>query len=246
MEGENHSGISKDSRFINFSDEFIAFANMMCQKLNEIVEPLKTSQDSMQDSMKLLLEDRKNYKNVSLACDKIEGQQERITQRCDKMEQENNELRSWLNKLENKMLQKNLIFHGIKEDNWEDEESIKERIWKCISQTVDEDESWKRMKIARGIGINGVKRLGRFCEGYNWPLSICFEKQHHVETLFRNKKHLPKGIYIDWEYTEETEKSRKILQPILRLAKTLPNYKDKSKLEEDALIIHGKRYTVSI
>ena len=58
------------------------------------------------------------------------------------------------------MLQKNLIFHGIKEDNWEDEESLKERIWKCISHTVDEDESRKRMKIARGIGINGVKRLG--------------------------------------------------------------------------------------
>ena len=89
------------------------------------------------------------------------------------------------------MLQRNLIFHGIKEDNWEDEESIKERIWKCISYTVDEDENRKRMKVARGIGINGVKRLGRYREGHNRPLSVCFEKQMHVETLFRNKKTSP-------------------------------------------------------
>ena len=212
MEGENQTGsIGKDSRFNNFSDEFIAFGNMMCQKLNEIMEPLKTSQDNMQDSMKLLLEDGQNYKNVSLACNKIEGEQEKITSKCDKMEQENNKLRSRLNRLENKMLQKNLIFHDIKEDNWEDEESIKERIWKCISHSVDEDESRKQMKITRGIGINGLKRLGRFHEGHNRPLSVCFEKQHHVETLLGNKKLLPKGVYIDREYTKETEGSRKIL-----------------------------------
>ena len=126
---------------------------MMCQKLNEIVEPLKSSQDNMQDSMKLLLEDQQNYKNVTALCDKVEDEQEKITARCDKIEQENNDLRTRLNRLENKMLQINLIFHGIKEDNWEDEESIKERIWKCISHTVDEDEIRKRMKIARGIGI---------------------------------------------------------------------------------------------
>ena len=59
------------------------------------------------------------------------------------------------------------------------------------------------------------------------------------------KKHLPKGVYIDREYTEDTERSRKILQPRFRVAKILPNYKGKSKLENYALIIHGKRYTVT-
>ena len=101
---------------------------MMCQKLNEIVEPLKTSQDHMQDSMRLLLEDRQHYKIINDVCSKVECQQQKITGRCDKMEQKNKELRSRLNRLENRMLQKNLIFHGIKEDDWEDEESIKERV----------------------------------------------------------------------------------------------------------------------
>ena len=98
MEGENQTNsISRDTRFSNFSDEFIVFGNMMCQMLNEIVQPLKSSQDSMQDSMKLLLEDRQNYKNVTSICDKVEKEQENITARCDRMEQENKDLRIRLN-----------------------------------------------------------------------------------------------------------------------------------------------------
>ena len=72
---------------------------------------------------------------------------------------------------------------------------------------------------------------------------MTFEKQSHVETLFRSKKHLPKGIYIDREYTEAIEKERKILKPILRLAKSIPKYKGKSKLDIDTLVIQGRKYT---
>ena len=110
---------------------------------------------------------------------------------------------------------------------------------------MDEDESRKRLKIARGISINGVICLGIYRDGQTRPISVSFDKQSYVETLFRNKKHLPKGVYIDREYTEEMEKKRKILRPILRLAKSLPHYKGKSKLKEDALIVHGKKYTIS-
>ena len=74
---------------------------------------------------------------------------------------------------------------------------------------------------------------------------MAFEKQSHVETLYHNKKHLPKGIYVDREYTEEIERSRKILRPILRKAKSLPHYKGKSKLEDDYLVILGKKYTLA-
>ena len=137
--------------------------------------------------------------------------QDHISKKCEKIENENKELKSRLTKLENRMLEKNLIFHGIKEDNWDIEDNSKERIWKAISYTVDNDDSRERLKIVRGIQINSTKHLGRFREGHNRPLSVSLERQSHVETLFRNKKHLPKGIYIDREYTEEREKTRKLL-----------------------------------
>ena len=198
----------------------------------------------LERDMKLLLEDRHQNKNLSQECDKVKFEQININRKCEIIETENRELKSRLDRLENKMLQRNLIFHGIKEDDWEDEESIKERIWKSISYTVDNDDGRKRLKAARGISINGLKRLGKYREGQTRPVSVSFNKQTHVETLFRNKKHLHKGVYIDREYTDETERKWKILRLILRLAKSLPHYKGKCKLEDDTLIVHGKKYTL--
>ena len=57
------------------------------------------------------------------------------------------------------------------------------------------------------------------------------------------KKHLPKGVFVDREYTEETECARKLLRPILKLAKAKPEYKGKSRLDRDVLVIQGRRYS---
>ena len=45
---------------------------------------------------------------------------------------------------------------------------------------------------------------------------------------------------MDKEYSEETEKARKILKPILKLATSKAHYKGKCKIDEDVLIIQGK------
>ena len=46
------------------------------------------------------------------------------------------------------------------------------------------------------------------------------------------------------EYTNEIESKRRTLRPILLAARQHPNYKGKCKLEEDKLILRGKKYTV--
>ena len=159
-----HDNIESDPRFKNFSDEFIAFGNMMCVKLNEIVEPLKNSNDKLQQifeplqkDMKQIIDERKDTQQIVKVCESVREDQDRISKKCEKIENENKELKSRLTKLENRMLEKNLIFHGIKEDNWENEDNTRERIWKAIANTVDDNDSRKRLKIARGIRINSTK-----------------------------------------------------------------------------------------
>ena len=121
------------------------------------------------------------------------------------MENENSELKNRLKKLENTMLQNNLIIHGIKEDEWELDENRKEKIQKAIASTVDAPDYRKRIKIAKSIAIVKSSRIGKFRAGNCRPISVCFEKKSHAETLFQSKKHLPKGIYVDREYTDEIE-----------------------------------------
>ena len=156
--------IDSDPRFKNFSDEFIAFGNMMCVKLNEIVEPLKNSNDKLQRifeplqmDMKQVLEERKDTKQIAKVCESVREDQDRIPKKCEKIECENKELKSRLIKLENRMLKRNFIFHGIKEDNWENDDNTRERVWNAIANTVDDNDSRKRLKIVRGIRINSTK-----------------------------------------------------------------------------------------
>ena len=53
----------------------------------------------------------------------------------------------------------------------------------------------------------------------------------------RIKEKIQKGIYANEEYPKEVQRQRNILQPILRLAAKLPEYKGKCKLENNILII---------
>ena len=76
------------------------------------------------------------------------------------------------------------------------------------------------------------------------PLEVTFNCKSDVEYLLENKRCLGRGIFADQEYGPETEKNRKLLRPILNLARKHENYKGKCKREGDTLIIKGMEYMV--
>ena len=62
--------------------------------------------------------------------------------------------------------------------------------------------------------------------------------------LVQTKEILPTGIFVNEEFLFQVEKNRDTLRPILKLAISLQDICDKSKLENDKLIINGIAYTV--
>ena len=58
-----------------------------------------------------------------------------------------------------------------------------------------------------------------------------------------NRGYLNEGVYVDREYTDEIERKRKMLLPILKTARHLKDYKKKCKLEESTLTIRGQKFT---
>ena len=98
--------------------------------------------------------------------------------------------------------------------------------------------------MARNLSIKKTKRMGRFNPERCRPISITFTRSEDVDYLLANKRYLPKGIFLDKEYTTEIERKRKLLRPILKVAKQHLEYKDKCHMDGDALKINSKRYTV--
>ena len=59
-----------------------------------------------------------------------------------------------------------------------------------------------------------------------------------------SKQNLPAGIYANEEYPIHVKQMCDRLWPILRYAKCLPDYKDKSRLDGDKLVINRMRYGI--
>ena len=61
--------------------------------------------------------------------------------------------------------------------------------------------------------------------------------------LMSGKCKLPVGIYVNEEYPIDIKKTRDRLRPILKLAKSKPEYCEKSRMENDKLVTNGIKYS---
>ena len=66
------------------------------------------------------------------------------------------------------------------------------------------------------------------------------------DAIYEYRYHLTGGIYVDREFNFETENSRRISRPILKAARMKPEFRYKSRMESDKLVIDGKRYGVKL
>ena len=107
-----------------FPEEYKAFGRALCEillknnesTLNELIMPLK-------EDIKTLLDEKKDQKSCKQIVEEVHEDHLTLMKWCKKMENENKELKSRLNKLENKMLGNNIIMHGVREETWELDEN---------------------------------------------------------------------------------------------------------------------------
>ena len=98
--------------------------------------------------------------------------------------------------------------------------------------------------MAQKVDITSCNRVSKFRQNYSRPISITFAKRDDKELFLSNKNSLPGGIFTNEEYPLHIKQNRDRLQPILRLAKSIPHYADKCKLIQDRLVINGTTYKV--
>ena len=80
---------------------------------------------------------------------------------------------------------------------------------------------------------------------YNRPVLVEFMMKEDADYLLNNRTYLPSGVYINREYSKETEEKHRTLRPYFKAARKLPKYHKKCRLDGDTLVIKGVSYTVS-
>ena len=172
----------------------------------------------------------------------LRNQNNMLRVKVSKVEKTNRELNHRLCKLENKLLEKNLVIRGVKEVKWEHNNTTWQKVIAELSETVVGDHFSERIAGAEKFSISSVQRLGPRSDMVNRPIRICLNLREDAEYLVKNRKFLKKGIYLDYEYTEEVERERRLLRPLLRAARDIDEFKGKCRLEGGELVIKSKRY----
>ena len=156
---------------------------------------------------------------------------------------ENSQLKQRIDMIENKLMSSNVILHGIADQLWEPSAVTREKALSALSHIANGKTPKDKLDIVRKIGFRDIRCLGEFREHRNHPILLEFEKRISAEFLLENRKQLPRGVFVDREYSEEIECKCRLLRLILKKAKSLREYKMKSKLEGGKLIIQGKSYS---
>ena len=74
------------------------------------------------------------------------------------------------------------------------------------------------------------------------PVKVSFSNKSDADYVLKQRKKLPKGVFVDKEYSKATKRERRLLHPIIKAARRIENYKGLCRLDGSQLVIDGKRY----
>ena len=161
------------------------------------------------------------------------------------LRKENDELKDRISRIESTQLCNNVILTGIPEQQWEPYEATKQRVFDTIASAhtnMNEEDRERNKRIAENTKITYCTRVGKYRPNQTRPISVTFQNKEDKDQLMQNKSKLPPGLYVNHEYPPHIKRARDRLRPLLRHAKTTPAFKDKSKLQDEYLVLNGIRY----
>lgn len=165
-----------------------------------------------------------------------------LTKRCETIEKENQSLRQRLNKIENSQLANNLLIHGVPERVWENDSTLRESVYEVMSDVLEDEKYEVRISKARRAHLVKVERVGPPNSKRCRPLSVEFFRHQDMMHLLENRFYTREGVFVEKEFGTETMQARQLMRPILKLAKEIPEYKGKCKMEHDNLVVKGNYF----
>ena len=188
---------------------------------------LKTALETMKNTVDTAIESNPTVKLHGEQLDSLETENLLLKAKMSTMEGEHTQMKRRLVNIENRALQQNLTFRGIREEEKEKESTSRHKVYAELINIVgsETDTKEQKMDLAKQLEIRSCKRVGKYVKDRARPISAEFVRKADVDHILSNKTNLRKGIFAEKEYPQEIEKKRKILRPIYTAAKNSKKYK---------------------
>ena len=201
--------------------------------------------EGIKKDIKLLLETEEIIKKQQDTIDELKKENYELNVKCNKLEKNQTRLRKRVSDIENELYSPNIILHGISESEYEEGPERYRLVTEVIATTICAGSYEEQIQIARKIPIKKTYRIGRYNIHRGRPIVVNFVYHEDCEYLLSNKKHLPRGVFADRQYSQDTEEKRRILRPIYKTAINHHEYKGRCKMEGEYLKIQGRCYGIN-
>ena len=215
-------------------------------KLERILSRKQTScLEGIKRDIKLLLEMEELIKKQQDTIEELKKENYELNVKCNRLEKNETRLKKRVSDIENELYSLNVILHGISGSEYEEGPERYRLVTEVIATTIYAGSYEEQIQIARKIPIKKTYRIGRYNSQKGRPIVVNFVYHEDFENLLSNKKYLPRGVFADRQYSQDTEDKRRILRPIYKTAINHHLYKGKCKMEGEYIKIQGRRYGVN-
>ena len=232
----------------NVTEKVTENINSNLQELKDTVgtfdTTLKTAMTTMTTALNKLIESNENMIQHKVNIDALTQENMTLSTKLNRLENEQSKLKEKVDRMETKELEYSLLIHGIREYEGENELNLIEEVYIELMSTIDLRDERDRWDKVKEMPITKCKRVGRFNRDKTRPICVEFQHRLDVEYFYANRRWTRRGIFIDKAYTQEVEHKRRLLRPILKAARRLPEYQGLCRLDGDKLVLIGKHYTV--
>ena len=133
--------------FAELEKRLLAGFESMIQKE---IEPLKN------DIKEMKIEQSRSVNSLTLE------NSEAISRKFQMNEEKQKKLQDRISYLEDQLLEKNIIFQGIYETEFEEYKDIKTQVVKAIAETMNGETEEEKKQSARDTSIESIERMGRY------------------------------------------------------------------------------------
>ena len=255
IEDKVHTSMDLDTRFNELetrlsnkiTENVTENVNSNLQELKETVgsfdTTLKTAMNTMTTALNKLIESNENMIQHKVNLDVLTQENMTLSTKVNRLENEHTKLKAKVDRMESKELEYSLVINGIREYEGEDELNLIEEVYIELMATIDLRDERDRWNKVKEMPITKCKRVGRYSRDKTRPICVEFQHRLDVEYFYANRRWTRRGIFIDKAYTQEVEHKRRLLRPILKAARRLPEYQGLCRLECDELVLKGKHYS---
>ena len=156
----------------------------------EINKSLSNALIPLQNDIIQLCADTAQLTQSENKVEELKSENENLHARVCTLELNNQLLKRKLGKLEDRLLDNNLLFSGIKEEDGETELSRYQIILEIISTTFMGPDYQMQLNQAKQIRIEKLVRKGRYAPNRIQPISVTFSHHCDAQDILANKRFL--------------------------------------------------------